>query len=166
MNSETRRCQNCKLEFVIEPDDFAFYEKIRVPPPTWCPECRNIRRMTWRNERTLYKRVCEKTGKQIISCFAPDSGIHVYDRDVWWSDEWNPQDYGREYDLSKPFFSQFGKLLHEIPMPSMFNSRCVRSDYGNHNGELKDSYLVFATWGGENLLYSDKIMGGKDSSDL
>jgi len=47
---ETKTCQNCKIEFVIEKEDFNFYEKIKVPPPTWCPECRMIRRMTWRNE--------------------------------------------------------------------------------------------------------------------
>ncbi len=163
---ESKICQNCKQEFVIEPDDFDFYEKIQVPPPTFCPDCRAVRRMAWRNERTLYKRACEKTGKQVITCFAPDSGIHVYDRDVWWSDDWDPLSFGTEYDFQKPFFSQFRELLGKIPMPSVFNSRCVRSDYGNHDGELKDSYLVFATWGGENLLYSSKIMGVKDSSDL
>ena len=31
MKSETRNCQNCKKDFVIEPDDFSFYEKIKVP---------------------------------------------------------------------------------------------------------------------------------------
>ncbi len=166
MKKEIKKCQNCHDSFVIEPEDFNFYKRIDVPPPTWCPECRAVRRMTWRNERTLYKRACEKTGKQIISCFAPDSGIHVYDRDVWWSDDWDPFDYGRDYDFSKPFFIQFRELLKEIPMPSVFNSRCIRSDYGNHNGELKDSYLVFASWGGENVLYSNKVLGVKDSSDL
>ncbi len=39
MNSETKICQNCKQNFVIEPEDFDFYRKIDVPPPTWCPEC-------------------------------------------------------------------------------------------------------------------------------
>ncbi|MDI6602738.1 MAG: hypothetical protein QME57_01280 [Patescibacteria group bacterium] len=42
MNQEIKQCQNCKKEFVIEPEDFLFYEKIKVPPPTWCPECRMI----------------------------------------------------------------------------------------------------------------------------
>ena len=35
MNQETKTCQNCKAQFIIEPDDFTFYEKINVPPPTW-----------------------------------------------------------------------------------------------------------------------------------
>jgi RNA polymerase subunit RPABC4/transcription elongation factor Spt4 len=37
---ETKNCQNCKKDFNIEPDDFSFYEKMKVPVPTWCPECR------------------------------------------------------------------------------------------------------------------------------
>ncbi len=49
MKEETKTCQNCKKEFQIEPEDFAFYEKINVPPPTFCPECRMIRRMMFLN---------------------------------------------------------------------------------------------------------------------
>ena len=42
--SETKVCQNCKKDFVIEPDDFAFYEKMKVPAPTFCPDCRMTQR--------------------------------------------------------------------------------------------------------------------------
>lgn len=56
MQSETKSCQNCKNDFVIESEDFSFYEKIKVPPPTFCPECRFIRRLMWRNNRSLYPR--------------------------------------------------------------------------------------------------------------
>lgn len=70
MESETRICQKCKKDFIIEPDDFGFYEKIKVPPPTFCSECRMIRRMTWRNERSLFKRTCDYTGNSILPCSA------------------------------------------------------------------------------------------------
>ena len=63
MNPETKICQNCKGEFVIEPEDFNFYEKIKVPPPTWCPECRMIRRLQWRNEHSLFRRLNAEEGK-------------------------------------------------------------------------------------------------------
>ena len=56
--SENRICQNCKKDFIIEPDDFGFYEKIKVPPPTFCPECRLKRRLYHYNKRALYKRLC------------------------------------------------------------------------------------------------------------
>ena len=54
MEQEIKVCQNCKKDFTIEPDDFAFYEKIKVPAPTFCPECRLQRRLAFRNERALY----------------------------------------------------------------------------------------------------------------
>jgi ADP-heptose:LPS heptosyltransferase len=40
---------------------------MKVPPPTFCPECRLIRRFARRNERSFYHRVCEKCDKKIIS---------------------------------------------------------------------------------------------------
>ena len=114
MNPETRTCQNCKNSFAIEPEDFKFYEKIKVPPPTWCPECRMMRRMMFRNERVLYRRKCNALGhdEEIISVFSPEKPFTVYDYKYWWSDAWNPFDYGRDYDFSKPFFQQFALFFH------------------------------------------------------
>ena len=56
MEAQTKSCQNCKSDFMIEPDDFGFYEKIHVPPPTFCSKCRFQRRLMFRNERSFYKR--------------------------------------------------------------------------------------------------------------
>lgn len=33
---EIKICQNCKNRFIIEPEDFAFYEKIGVSAPIFC----------------------------------------------------------------------------------------------------------------------------------
>ncbi|HBB49640.1 TPA: hypothetical protein DEQ22_01425 [Candidatus Nomurabacteria bacterium] len=57
MQSETKTCQNCKKDFIIEPDDFGFYEKMKVPTPTFCPECRIKRRLNWQGYRIFYKRM-------------------------------------------------------------------------------------------------------------
>ena len=67
---EKRTCQNCKKDFTIKSEDFSFYEKIKVPAPTWCPECRMIRRMNFRNERSLYKQNCALCKKSTISMYA------------------------------------------------------------------------------------------------
>jgi len=71
-------CQNCKKDFIIEPEDFNFYKKIKVPPPTFCPECRLVRRMISTNERVLYKRKCDLTGERILSMYEgyPKSWTH------------------------------------------------------------------------------------------
>jgi len=69
MNSETKTCQNCKAQFTIVPEDFAFYDKLKVPPPTWCPQCRLQRRLTQINVRVLYKRTCDLCKKETLSLF-------------------------------------------------------------------------------------------------
>ncbi|MCX6784777.1 MAG: hypothetical protein NTV81_02455 [Candidatus Komeilibacteria bacterium] len=110
MNPEIKNCQNCKKEFTIETEDFSFYKKMKVPPPTFCPECRMQRRLAWRNERGLYRRNSDVPGKeneQIISTYPPTINVKVYDNDYWWSDNWEPTDYAMEYDFSRPFFEQF-----------------------------------------------------------
>ena len=85
---ETKTCQNCKKDFTIEAEDFSFYEKIKVPPPTFCPECRLQRRLAWRNERSLYKRKCDAPGHEetIITMYPPELAIKVYDQKYWWGD--------------------------------------------------------------------------------
>src|ERR1035437_118745 len=106
-NSETKNCQNCKKDFIIEPDDFSFYEKIKVPAPTFCPECRMVRRLMFQNERSFYKRECDLCKKESIMVFPPDKKRLVYCEKCWWSDNWDAQTYGREIDFSKPFLVQF-----------------------------------------------------------
>src|SRR3989338_4564896 len=119
-SNETKDCQNCKKEFTIEPEDFAFYKKIKVPPSTWCQECRLVRQMVWRNERSLYSRKCEVPGhnEQFVSIWSPQSPAKIYDHKFWWSDLWDALDYGAEYNFSNPFFFQFKELLCRVPQPN------------------------------------------------
>ena len=168
MESQTKTCQNCKKDFTIEPDDFAFYEKIKVPPPTFCPDCRLQRRMGWRNERSLYKRKCSAPGhnEEIISMYAPDSPYNIVDLKYWWSDEWDPLDYGQPYDFNKPFFQQFAELTQRVPLLSLSVVNSVESDYTNYVDGNKNCYLVFGSGWNENVNYGSKIMRNKDSQDL
>jgi len=52
-----------------------------------CPDCRQQRRLTWRNEGKLYQRKCDKTGKKIISAFSPDKDYIVYDKNYYITDD-------------------------------------------------------------------------------
>ena len=142
MKKETKNCQNCKCDFVIEQNDFNFYEKIKVPPPTFCPDCRFQRRMTWRNDWHLFKKKDYLTGEEIFSFFPEESPIKIYDRDYWISDVWDPTDFGIEYDFSRTFFEQFKQLLNTVPEPahSMFN--IVDCHYCTNANNIKGCYLV------------------------
>ncbi len=163
MQSETKQCQNCKSDFVIEPDDFAFYEKIKVPAPTFCPDCRLQRRLAFFNLRTLYKRVCDLCKKEKISMYPPEAPYKVYCPRCWWSDNWDPLDYGQDYDFSKPFFFQFDELWHKVPLLGLsIGLECVdTSPYNNHTGHLKDCYLLFKADFNEDCAYGTLLVYNK-----
>ena len=75
---QTKNCQNCKTDFTILPEDFEFYTKMKVPAPTWCPQCRMMRRATFRNIRSLYKRTCASCDNNIITMYHSDDPALVY----------------------------------------------------------------------------------------
>lgn len=167
MENQTKTCQNCKHNFIIESDDSAFYEKMKVPTPTWCPECRLKRRLNWQGYRILYKRKCDFTGDMVITTHHPDSPHKVYRQDIWWSDQWDPKSYGRDYDFSKSFFEQFYELLKTVPLPSLYtaHSTMMDSNYCNAASYLKNCYLCFRMTGGEDSAYLNIITDGKSSFD-
>jgi hypothetical protein len=86
-----------------------------LPSTDICPTCSVRRRLAFRNERNIYKRKCDATGKNIVSMFSPDKPYKVYEQSEWWSDKWEPKDYAREYDFSRNFFEQFDELLKAVP---------------------------------------------------
>lgn len=157
MNLYTRQCQNCKKTFVIEPEDFVFYEKIKVPVPTFCPDCRKQRRLAWRNDFYLYSRSCDFCKKPIISVYAPGVKRTVYCSKCWWSDKWDSNDYAKEVDFSRPFFEQFRELQESVPILALVNDNDIASincEYTQDFAFGKNCYLCFITWNVENCLYS------------
>ncbi|MDP3725256.1 MAG: hypothetical protein Q8R20_02160 [Nanoarchaeota archaeon] len=163
-----KQCQNCKQYFQIEPDDLNFYKKMEAPPPTFCWLCRYQRRLMFLNERTLYKRACGLCGKDMVTIFSPDKPHTVYCGPCWYSDKWDPMDYGMEYDSTKNFFVQFKELLEKTPCMALTNDTptLVNSDYVNHAGSAKNCYLVFSSDLCENVLYSKIVVNVKDSMDI
>jgi hypothetical protein len=168
MEAQTKNCQNCKNAFEIDPEDFDFYEKMKVPAPTWCPRCRMIRRMGWHGERLLYKRDCDFSGDSVITFYHPDSPHKIYRQDIWWSDKWDPKSYGRDYDSLRAFFDQWGELSAEVPLPALYteHTTMINSDYCNAAASLKNCYLIFSADASENCGYGTGVNDTKDSYDL
>lgn len=158
MIQETRQCQNCKQSFTVEPEDVVFYEKMNVPPPTWCPQCRQQRRMTWRNEQALFSRTCDKTKKPVVSIYPPGTRFPVWQVDTWFDKNvWDAREHGRDYDFSRPFFDQFYDLQCVVPRPhngSLAGSRSVNSDYTNCSGDNKNCYMGSGTGFSEECYYT------------
>ncbi len=164
MPADTRTCQACSASFVIDPQDHVFYEQIKVPAPTWCPQCRNIRRLNWMGYRGLHKRKCDFTGETVITSLHPDVPHKVYRQDIWWSDKWDPKSYGRDYDFSRSFFEQFRDLMQDVPWPSLMTeyTTLTESDYCNGAASLKNCYLCFKIDRAENCGYLNTITDAKE----
>ena len=164
---EERICKQCERSFVIQPGDFSIYEKLRVPPPTWCPDCRLARKMCWRNERTLFRRTCDLCRQTIVSTYPADAIFPVYCQDCWWSDGWDPMSFGSPFDMSRPFFTQFKEgLLNRVPAMGMYNTTATNSDYCNFMSGARNCYLLFGGRESESVLYSNRIYMCKDGCDL
>ena len=167
MNPETKNCQNCKHDFTIEPEDFAFYDKIKVPPPTWCPECRLQRRLVWMIGLDLFKRKCGLCGEMKLSMYAPDAPYVVYCDRCWWSDNWDARDFAREYDPSQNFFKQWNDLLHETPLLGLSIDKVTSelSPYTNHCGNAKNCYLIYYSDQNEDSAYGFFLARNKNVCD-
>ena len=164
--TESRICQNCHKEFAITPDDFLFYEKIKVPPPTFCPECRLIRRLIMRNERTLYKRKCDLCGEEKILIYPKDSQYKVYCFDCFHSDKFDGTIYAQDYDFSKTFFEQYEKLFKNVPRLGIIKQGFINnSEYTNRVSDLKNCYLIFASNRNEDCLYGELFWESKNCMD-
>ncbi len=151
---ENKICQNCKKDFTIDADDFSFYEKMKVPVPTFCPKCRLVRRMANSNERVLYRRSCDLTSEHILSMFPENSPFPVYKSEVWYSDDWDPYGYGVDYDFSRPFFVQFKELMNRVPRMALVKQGLSKnSEYTHRAHDMKDSYMVFRMSGSIDSSY-------------
>jgi hypothetical protein len=163
-NSATKNCQNCKSSFTIESNDFSFYEKMNVPPPTFCPDCRRQRRWAWRNNVSLYNRKCDLCGKSVVSIYSPDSGFTIYCNKCWWSDQWDPKSFAQTYDFSKPFFTQFMELVKKVPQMAIVNDDGIASvncEYTQDWWFSKNCYMCFSGWHTEYCMYSYFVLAGK-----
>lgn len=158
-------CIQCKSQFHLNQTEKKFFKKIKLPEPLKCPDCRRQRRFAFRNERKLYYRKCDLTGKQIVSIYAPDSPYTVYDQHEWHSDKWDGLDYGRDFDFSRPFFDQMNELMLAVPKLSVFTSRNENSDFTNGAQQDRNCYMIFVSDHNEDCYYSYAIDSCKDCAE-
>ncbi len=165
MEDQTKICQNCKNKFNIEPDDFSFYEKMKVPAPTFCYLCRVERRLAFRNERKFFRVKDAFTGLDIFSLYPPESGKKSVTEEEWHKDNWNELDYGRDYDFSINFFKQLYKLEKEVPIFALRVEGMINSSYCANASYLRNTYLCFNSNTSESCMYGNAVDYSKDCVD-
>ena len=162
------KCKSCSQNFEYSAD---FLKKVspeqgEITPPTLCPTCRRQRRLTYRNERTYYRRKCDLTGQSIMSIYSPESELKVFEHKAWYSDAWSALEYGVDYDPNRSFFDQFFELHKKVPLMSLdVKSDNQNCDYSNLITSSKDCYQVVACTAGEECMYSSFIQRNKNVND-
>ena len=167
MEAETKLCHNCNRDFTIDTEDFNYYEKIKVPAPTWCPECRMIRRMSCHNGWYLFYRNCDKCNKRTLSIYPPEQKITVYCQPCWWGDSWHGTEYGMDYDPSRPFLEQLKELTEKTPYSALESAYLTLKNCEYTNAIAYSKNCTLAIWADncENVFHSSILNGAKDTAD-
>lgn len=173
-----KNCLQCQKSFEIPLDELEFLKKmdfkfgdkvIPLPEPILCPDCGNQVRTAHRNERNLYQRKSDFDGKQMISVYSQSapwgSPYKVYSYDEWHGNEWDPMDYGREYDFNRPFFEQFFELLKDTPRLGLIAVDNENSPYTTGTGYCKNCHLINSSENCEDCYYGKLLQGCKDCVD-
>jgi hypothetical protein len=136
-----------------------------IPEPKLASKDRRRRRLAFRNERNLYKRTSSLSGTPMISVFHADSPFQIYTHEEWWSDQWHPLDFGRDYDFSRSFFEQFYELQLKVPRPPLVNNKAENSPYCNFTDGNKNCHLITSANNNEDCLYCFLLVGCRDAVD-
>ena len=160
-------CTHSKQTFYIDESDIRFYQELGIPTPRLCPDERQRRRLSFRNDRHLYQRYCEATGTKIFSVYSTDKPFPVFENDYWWSDNWDPLEYGCDFDFGRSFFEQFFELQCVVPHRALNVTKPTieNSEYCNQIGYCKDCYLIFDSRHAEKCMYGKTCLRSYDCLD-
>ncbi len=169
-----RNCHTCNQLFTFSDKEKAFYEKVSpvfanqkysIPDAAHCPDCRQKRRLRFRNGLNLYGRQCDSCQKDIIAVYPKDTSYPVYCPECWWGDKWDALHYQIAWNDQSPF-ENIKKLLQTVPVLSLINTNSENSTYAHDAENNKNCYLVFSSIGSQDSMYmvdSNKMRNSMDA---
>ncbi|OGY98599.1 MAG: hypothetical protein A2855_01990 [Candidatus Liptonbacteria bacterium RIFCSPHIGHO2_01_FULL_57_28] len=166
MSAETSTCRSCRQDFSIDESDRAIYARFDVKPPKMCPPCRARLRLAFRNERSFYKRKCDKCDKDVVSMYSPNKPYTVWCYDCWFADDWDPLAYGQAWEPGRPFLEQFEQVWRAVPKAALIYTRSVNSEYTNICADSKNCYMIIECSNNENCIHSYWIQQCRDLTDV
>jgi hypothetical protein len=72
---------NCTIGFKIIEKELEFYQKMNLPLPRLCPNCRHHQRIKQRNPMKLFKRQCQCNGEQSANKVYQNTILHPHHGD-------------------------------------------------------------------------------------
>lgn len=163
---EWRTCRRTWETFPIYEKDTAFLQKLRpsiwthtfdLPLPTLSPRARQIRRLLRRNERHLYR-----NSQGVIALYHPSAWYE-------WVDITERTTLDQTVKNTAPIqafsWETIDALTHQSIHPNTSVLNMENSDYTNQASNLKNCYLVFATWWAEDCMYGRRMHYSKNCID-
>ena len=170
----TKKCAVSGKEFQVSEAELEFRakqsptfagQKFPLPEPHLCPEER-IRQMNLhRNEQYLHHNKSALSGKSLIAIYRPEFEGRIYSYDEWFSDSWNPLDFGHKYDESASFFENYKRLQSQIPRAATVGSQNENSDFTTGAGHCRNCYLINCSEHVEDSMYGKLLQRSKDICD-
>jgi hypothetical protein len=170
-----KNCTRCDQHFEVTDKDLDMLKKLSpvvgkksldLPAPTRCPDCRQQRRISFRNDKNYYKNTCHFCKKNIISIYSPDKNLPVVCAECFWSDQWDAGTFGKDIDWKRPFFEQYGEMRKAVPRLSIFNTQSDNAEYTVHSSKNKNCYMCSSAVGSEDTYFSDWPIDCRDCSDI
>lgn len=159
------KCVLSGREFKISDKELKLYDNLNIATPKLHPLERQRRRTSFRNFRYLYQRPCSSSGKKVISMYHQNQPFPVYEHDYWWSDLWEPKDFGREFNFSQLFIEQYQEFSNTVPHMALAVSNSENCDYCNFCWQSKSCYLVFGCVRSEDCMYGHIVWDSNNCLD-
>ncbi|MDD5739558.1 MAG: hypothetical protein PHO20_02210 [Candidatus Peribacteraceae bacterium] len=167
-------CRHCQSLFEVTNDDLVFYDRVSpvfagkkelIPPPTLCPDCRQQRRLTYRNELRLYRRKCSKCNEEIVAMFSDTAPYKVYCHHCWWDTSFDARNFGKEWDKKRSFSEQFAALIKHTPLPHLVIGDAENSDFTNYSWQNRNCYILSSSDYNEDCYYSTYLFRSRSCVD-
>ena len=160
-----KQCQTCGNDFVLTKDDTAFLGSMNLPEAKECHLC------IWKHLLSFWvfgkfrKTQSALSGKSIITTFSEAAPFPIYSRDEWVSDEWEPLDYGRQYDSSRSFLEQVSDLMKTVPHPHQSGTKNTDCQWSDDVWNCKNCYLSRSMVNCEDSFYLYRVINSRDCID-
>ncbi|MDD5721435.1 MAG: hypothetical protein PHT16_03250 [Candidatus Pacebacteria bacterium] len=165
-NQQHKICEHCQQDFTITEEELSLYKKVDIELPTLCFFCRVKLHLSFWMFGKFRKGKSDLSGESLITVLPEKSRYPIYTLNEWYSDKWDAMDYGMDYNSSKPFFEQLQELQEKIPHPHQGGIKNTGCDWCDDVWNSKNCYLSRSMVDCEDLYYSYRNIGVKNSFDM
>lgn len=159
-------CEHCEQNFSISEGELTLYKKVGIELPILCLFCRVKLHLSFWPFGKFRKGKSDLSGENLITVLPENARYPIYTLHEWHSDKWGGRDYGVDYNPNISFFEQIKNLQEKVPRPHQDGTKNTACDWCDDVWESKNCYLSRSMLRCEDLLYSYRNLGVRNSIDV